>query len=155
TYGGFSYTYNKDGALLTKTEKASGDVTKYTYDVLGNLTHVDLPAGKAIDYVIDGMGRRVGRKVNGALQKQWRYADALRIAAELDGAGNVVSRFVYTTRPNVPEYVIKGGATYRLVLDQLGSPRLVVNASTGAVAEKVARDEFGVVEDDSSAGFVP
>jgi len=33
--------------------------------------------------------------------------------AELDGAGNVVSRFVYATRGNVPDYMEKGGSTYR------------------------------------------
>lgn len=54
--------------------------------------------------------------------------------AELDGAGNVVARFVYGSNAHVPDYMTKGGATYRIVSDQLGSVRLVVNASSGAEA---------------------
>ncbi|HVW30878.1 MAG TPA: LamG-like jellyroll fold domain-containing protein [Polyangiaceae bacterium] len=97
TYGTLSYTYTRDGALRTKTDSSTTppSATTYTYDALGNLTHVALPDGRAIDYVIDGVGRRVGKKINGVLQKQWLYADNLRILAELDGVGNVVSRFVW------------------------------------------------------------
>jgi hypothetical protein len=43
--------------------------------------------------------------------------------AELDGANQVVSRFVYAHKGNVPAYLIKGGATYRIISDHLGSSR--------------------------------
>jgi RHS repeat-associated protein len=116
---------------------------------------VNLPDGRTIEYVVDAAGRRIGKKVNGVLIRGWLYRDKLRPVAELDGTGAVVSRFVYANRPNVPEYMIKGGAAYRLVLDNLGSPILVVNSATGAVAEQVDRDEFGVVRSDSAPGTVP
>src|SRR5689334_5834479 len=53
TYGNFTYTYTADGAMRTKTDTSTSPVqtTTYTYDALGNLTHVDLPDGRAIDYV--------------------------------------------------------------------------------------------------------
>jgi hypothetical protein len=35
--------------------------------VLGNLTQATLPNGTAIDYLIDGSNRRIGKKVNGVL----------------------------------------------------------------------------------------
>src|SRR5260221_7089819 len=89
-YGTFTYSYTRDGAIRTKTDTSNGQVTTYTYDPLGNLTHVALPDGRAIDYVVDADQRRVGKKVNGVLQKQWLYADDLRIVAELDGSGNLV-----------------------------------------------------------------
>jgi RHS repeat-associated protein len=41
------------------------------------------------------------------------------------------------------------------VSDHLGSPRLVVNASTGAVVEEIDYDEFGVVSNDTSPGLMP
>jgi len=41
--------------------------------------------------------------------------------AELDGTGAVVGRFVYGSRSNVPDYVVKGGVTYRIVSDHLGT----------------------------------
>jgi len=83
------------------------------------------------------------------------YKDRLNPAAELDGTGAVVSRFVYSTKANVPDYVEKGGVTYRILSDHLGSVRLVVDASTGAVAQRLDYDEYGVVLMDSAPGFQP
>jgi RHS repeat-associated protein len=67
----------------------------------------------------------------------------------------VVSRFVYGGKVNVPEYMIKGGATYRIVTDHLGSPRLVVNVANGAIAQRLDYDEFGNVTQDTNPGFQP
>jgi RHS repeat-associated protein len=75
--------------------------------------------------------------------------------AELDGSGNVVSRFVYGEKVNVPEYVVKGGVTYRIITDHLGSPRAVVDTATGAVAQQIDYDEFGNVVYEVGAGFQP
>jgi RHS repeat-associated protein len=79
----------------------------------------------------------------------------LNPVAELDGSGQVVSRLVYASKANVPDYMIQGGVTYRLISDHLGSVRLVVNASTGAVAQRIDYDEFGNVLADTSPGFQP
>jgi RHS repeat-associated protein len=67
----------------------------------------------------------------------------------------VVSRFVYASGGTAPDYLIKGGATYRIVADHLGSPRLVVDAATGAVAQRLDYDEFGRVLLDTNPGFQP
>ena len=40
------------------------------------------------------------------------YASATGIIAELDSTGTVVSRFVYGMRAHVPDYLVKGGATF-------------------------------------------
>ena len=153
TYGGTTYEYTEDGDLRSKT--IAGSTTLYDYDAFGNLVAVELPGGTKIDYVIDGQNRRVGKKVNGTLTRGWLYADQLRIAAELDGANTIVSRFVYASRSNVPDYMIRGGVTYRIFSDHLGSPRVVVNASTGEIAQSVTYDEFGRVLTDSAPGFQP
>ena len=71
------------------------------------------------------------------------------------GAGNVVTRFVYASRGNVPDYMVWGGNTYRIITDHLGSPRLVINVATGAVAQRMDYDEFGNVVLDSNPGFQP
>jgi RHS repeat-associated protein len=92
------------------------------------------------------MGRRVGKKKNGVLLKQWIYRDALKPVAELDGSGNLVSEFVYGSKSNVPDYVRRGGATYRVISDQLGSPRYVVNvADSGDVPFTATYTSFGEV----------
>jgi RHS repeat-associated protein len=153
SYGASTYAYNAAGDLTTKTG-ASG-TTQYEYDALGNLVSAQLPDGRSIGYVIDGQNRRVGKRVNGSLVQGFLYEDQLEPVAELDGAGNVVSRFVYGSRENTPDYMVRGGAMYRILSDHLGSPRLVVDASTGAVAQRIDYDEFGRVTLDTNPGFQP
>jgi RHS repeat-associated protein len=153
TYGDTSYTYTTNGELQSKT--TSTGTTTYSYDVTGNLRAVVLSDGTPIEYIIDGQNRRIGKKVNGALVKGWLYGDQLRIVAELDGSNQVVSRFVYGGSVNVPEYMVKGASTYRLIKDHLGSPRLVVDTSSGAVVQRVDYDEFGRVLLDTNPGFQP
>jgi RHS repeat-associated protein len=152
-YGNTTYIYTANGELQSQT--LSGQTTQYSYDVLGNLTHVTLPDATQIDYVIDGQDRRIGKKVNGTLVQGFLYQNKLAPVAELDGANNLVSRFVYGSRRNVPDYMIKGGATYRLIADHLGSVRLVVDVNTGAVAQRMDYNEFGVVLIDTNPGFQP
>lgn len=74
---------------------------------------------------------------------------------ELDGSGNVIARFIYADKPNVPSYMVKGGATYRIISDHLGSPRLVVNIATGDVVQRMDYDSFGNIILDTNPGFQP
>jgi RHS repeat-associated protein len=99
---------------------------------MGSLIAVQLPDGRLIQYITDGRNRRIGKKINGTLVKQWLYRDQLKPAAELDASGNIVAQFVYGTKPNVPDYVIRGGATYRVISDQLGSPVLAINVANSS-----------------------
>ena len=122
-YGNATYFYTDNGELHRKEE--NGQVTEYHYDVLGNLRSVQLPNGDLIEYVIDGRNRRIGKKLNGVLVQAFLYQGSLNPIAELDGDGNLVSQFVYGSKSNVPDYMLKDGKTYRILSDHLGSPRLV------------------------------
>jgi RHS repeat-associated protein len=154
-YGQLQFTYTANGELLTKSNPSLGQTATYNYDVLGNLKSVILPGSVTIEYVIDGQNRRIGKKVNGTLVQGFLYQNQLNPVAELDGTGSIVSRFVYGTKANVPDYMVKGGVTYRIVSDHLGSPRLVVNASDGTIAQRLDYDEFGSITLDTSPGFQP
>ena len=153
TYQGASYEYTDNGELLSKTE--AGATTTYQYDVLGNLLQVTLPAGMQIEYVIDGQNRRVGKKIDGTLTQGFLYKDQLNPIAELDGNNQVVSRFIYGTRKNVPDYMVKGGNTYRIISDHLGSPRLIVDLQDGSIAQRIDYDTWGNVILDTNPGFQP
>ncbi len=50
---------------------------------------------------------------------------------------------------------MSGGTTYRIIRDQVGSPRIVVEANTGNVAETINYDEFGNIISDSAPGVLP
>ena len=47
------------------------------------------------------------------------------------------------------------GVTYRIITDNQGSVRLVVNAETGEVAQRLDYDSFGRVLRDTNPGFQP
>jgi YD repeat-containing protein len=136
TYGTLTYTYDANGSFQSKTDNSTGQVTTYAYDGQGNLRHVGLPDGRAIDYVIDGLNRRVAKRVNGSVVRQWIYEDQLKPVGEFDGSGTLQARYLAGV-------TMKSGTTYRVVSDQLGTPRLLVNSTTGAVAERMDFDEMG------------
>ena len=152
-YGTATYGYTKAGELRFRAEV--GDTTFYRYDVLGNLLEVNLPDGMDIEYVVDGLNRRVGEKVNGQLAKGWLYQGPLKLVAELDTAGGVVSGFVYGSRSNVPDFVVKSRVPYRIIADNVGSVRLVVNTVDGSIAQRLDYDEAGRITLNSNPGFQP
>lgn len=146
THGSWTFTYTPNGELQSKTLATTGEQWSYEYDTLGNLLTVVRPNGTIIEYLVDGLGRRVGKIVNGTLVNQWLYRDALKPVAELDANGNVVAQFVYGSRLNVPDYIRRGAATYRVISDQLGSPRYVVNVNdAGDLPYRADYSAFGEV----------
>jgi RHS repeat-associated protein len=153
TNNGMLFAYTANGELLSKTD--SHGTATFDYDELGNLLKVVPADGRTIEYITDAKNRRIGKKIDGVLVQRWVYSGVLSPAAELDGQGNVVARFVYATRPNVPDLIVKDDVTYRVITDHLGSPRLIVNADSGAIEQQIDYDEFGNVISDSSPGFQP
>jgi RHS repeat-associated protein len=143
-----TYTYSQNGDLKTKNNAS------FNYDVFGNLRSVVLPE-KTIDYVIDARNRRIGKKINGQLVQGFLYAGKLKPIAELDANGNIVARFIYGSKINIPDYILKGNKTYRVVSDHLGSPRLIVDISDGSIAQQIDYDTFGNILFDSNPNFQP
>jgi RHS repeat-associated protein len=69
-------------------------------------------------------------------------------------------RFVYASRRNVPDFMIAFssagvGTLYRIITDQLGSVRLVIKASNGAIHQELDYDAFGNVIKDTNPQFQP
>jgi RHS repeat-associated protein len=153
--GDFEYAYNEAGELASRTETATSDVTTYAYHELGGLLQVDLPGGVEVSYVLDGAQRRIGKRVDGVVERGWLYGAQIGPVAELDATGAIEARFVYGTRDHVPDFMEKDGERYRLVSDDLGSVRLVVDVATGAIAQRIDYDPWGVVTQDTSPGFQP
>jgi len=153
SYNGASYSYTANGELYAKEQ--GGVVTTYQYDALGNLMQATLPGDITLDYLIDGQNRRIGKQVNGLLIQGFLYQDQLNPIAELDGNGDITRQFVYGSKANVPDYMIKAGQTYRIISDHLGSPRLIINTADGSIAQQIDYDEFGNILSDSNPGFQP
>lgn len=73
----------------------------------------------------------------------------------LGPSGEVRTHFVYASRGNVADYLVRGSRTYRIVADHLGSVRLVVDAATGEVVQRLDYDAFGQTRLDTNPGFQP
>jgi len=147
SYDGTTYKYWPNGELRSKTT-ADGGVTEYNYSPLGYLTSGTFPDRTTFNYAYDGFGRRVQKVVRGTTTR-YVYRDRLHLSAVLWGDGNVVSRFVYGSRAGTPDLLLlPNGSVFRIISDQLGSPRVVVAVSAsgipaGTIVRTIDYDEFG------------
>ena len=153
SWRGTTYQYNAAGDL-TQKRSAAGTST-YRYDSQGNLRQVTLEDGRRIDYAIDPDNRRVGKKINGQLQWQMVWQDSLRPIARLKADGSLEATYYYADSPNVPAAMSKGGKLYRIITDHLGSVRMVMDAETGEIAQRMNYDAWGQVVMDTNPGFQP
>jgi RHS repeat-associated protein len=51
--------------------------------------------------------------------------------------------------------MIKGGVTYKIITDHLGSPRFVIDSSSGAIAQRMDYDDWGNVLANTNPDFTP
>jgi len=71
-YGEVMYSYDEAGDLVSR-QRAGEALESFSYDAQGNLVAVTRTEGASgavesqIEYVIDGQGRRIGKKVDGVL----------------------------------------------------------------------------------------
>jgi len=139
--GDTTYTYDVAGRLATAT--SSSGTTTYEYDRSGRLLSVSLADGTKIQYVVDGVGRRVGRLVNGQLQAGFAYVDASRPAAQLNADGTIAARYVYDSSDLAPAYVASNGQQQLVITNDVGTPVVTLDAATGAVVDSFDLDAWG------------
>ncbi|MET3803754.1 RHS repeat-associated protein [Nakamurella sp. UYEF19] len=149
--GNTSYTYDGAGQLATATSPAG--TSTYRYDAAGRLLSVAQPGKAAVTYSLDGFGRRTSTSVGGKVTGALVYLDALRPAAQLDAAGKVLQQFVYTGSSTTPDYLTASGIDYLQVPDATGGPGLVINATTGALTDRVVRTALGMTVSETSPDF--
>jgi len=132
----------------------AGQTTGYQYSSRGELLRVDLPSGDVVTFVLDPLGRRIAKKVNGTAVEKYLWQGRTRLLAVYDGSGALTARFEYADG-RLPVAMTKGSTRYFLVYDQVGSLRAVLD-SAGAVVKTVDYDSFGnVIADSNSAFAVP
>lgn len=149
TAGDVTYQYDADGFLTTKAQGT--DVTTYNYSSRGELLSVSLPDGRLIEYVNDPLGRRITKKVDGVIVEKYLWQGLTRLLAVYDGSNNLIMRFEYADG-RMPVAMENGGTTYYLTYDQVGSLRIVVDAS-GNVIKRIDYDSFGNIISDTNPGF--
>jgi len=72
--------------------------------------------------------------------------------AKLNASDQIVARYFYGTKSNVPDFMWKNNGYYRIISDHLGSVRLVIKTD-GTIAQRLSYDAFGNVLQNTSPGF--
>ena len=158
TWGTKSYTFSSSGELEEVSDSAfsPAHVTDYTYDALGNLKSVTLPSSDVISYTVDANNRRTSKLTNSSVDNYFVWGSNNELLAMLDSSGNIVQRYVYGTKSNVPDYILDSSSNeYKIVSNHLGSPVLVIRQDTGTVEEEIQYDDYGNITYDSSPGYQP
>ena len=68
-----------------------------------------------------------------------------------DGSGNLIERFDYADG-RLPISMLRGGVTYYMMYDQVGSLRLIVDSS-GDITKRIDYDSFGNMINDTNPGL--
>jgi RHS repeat-associated protein len=153
--GDWAYQYDLDGFLTDKTSSTiPTNKTQYSYSSRGELLAVALPDGKLVEYICDPLGRRIAKRVNGAVTEKYLWQGMSRLLAVYDGAGSLRMRFEYAD-DRMPVAMTAGGVRYYFGYDQVGSLIALADGS-GRVVKRVSYDSFGnVLEDSNPAVVVP
>lgn len=161
TYGTKTYEYDDFGQLKTVLDSATNIKEDFTYNTIGALEaykKTDLNTSTVISditYDNDAMGRRVSRRINGAFETLYIYDGGLRIVGEYNIPNAEFTQYVYVVKPNVPEYMIRGGVEYKIVSNEQGSVRYILEPNSGNIVQAINYDEFGNIINDTNPGFQP
>jgi RHS repeat-associated protein len=123
----------------------------HSYSSRGELFSVALPGNQTIEYITDPLGRRIAKKLNGALTEKYLWQSLTRLLAVYDGSDNLLMRFQYADG-RMPAAMTIGSSTYYLTYDQVGSLRLITNAA-GIIVKRLDYDSFGNILSDSNPSF--
>jgi RHS repeat-associated protein len=137
----YKYTWDLDGNLGTKTEKANAaNVTIYTFNTENRLVRVDLPDSTTVTFTYDITGRRIARTVNNTRTAYAYIGNDL--AVEYDAANNPA--ILYTYGPGIDNILAatRNVAHYYYHKDALQSVYAISDA-TGAIAHEYKYDSFG------------
>lgn len=132
----FTFVYDDNGNLISKTDKATLDLTTYSYDAFDRLVRADLPGGVVATYAYDALGRRIEKTV-GTPVTRYIY-DGPDIVLEFDastGSDVLVARFAHGLLIDQPLATEQGGQSYYYHANHQGSVIRVTDA-TGAFDEK-------------------
>ena len=162
------FAYDLDGNMTRRTNKTTGAVVEYAWDLRNRLTDVTFkssatgPATKKVHYTYDALNRRIGKSVdtdgNGTLdQVDWFANRGLRTDREnagdevmlrLGASGNVTGRYLHGASVDeilAEENIASDGKREVLwpLADQQGSVRDIVRLGTNGQATVVDHIMYG------------
>jgi RHS repeat-associated protein len=163
--GDFDYVYDAEGNRIRRTEIATGNVTEYVWDHRNRLTLVtEKDAGGniigTVSITYDAFGQWIARVTDsdgaGPLTSQTeRYVhDRGQVALVFDGAGQLLSRYLYGPKTDWVLAEESAGSVRWMLGDQLLTVRDVVDAS-GVLLNHLRYDTFGKILSQTDDLFAP
>jgi RHS repeat-associated protein len=138
--GSATYTYDAEGNQITRTDRATGGVTRYTWDAEHQLTGVRFPDGSSETFRYDPLGRRI-EIAHGSQATRYSY-DGPSIDAEYDAANALVATYLHGPTADAILESTRGSQRFYHHLDGLGSVTAITN-QTGNVVARYVYDAFG------------
>jgi RHS repeat-associated protein len=151
--GTYSYTYDNEGNVLTKTRISDGQKTDYTWDYRNRLADVKVKnsSGTVIQedqFTYDVSNLRIGKWLDpdgagpqSAVQT-WTVYDGANSYADFNSSGSLTARYLYGLAVDALfARLDASGATAWYLADLLGSVRQFVNSS-GSVLDQLSYDSY-------------
>ena len=133
--GSFNYVFDAEGNLTSKSPKAGGPATSFTWNTDHQLLGISYPDGTTSSYRYDSFGRRIAAVDKGE-EARFVY-DGLSAKADYNSQNQLQTSYV----PGLEALTSSGQPSYYLK-DGLGSVRALTDAS-GALTGTYAYDSFG------------
>ena len=169
--GSYTYAYDAEGNLITRTRIAGGALREFSWDHRNRLTRVtDRPSAvgaptQVVEYSHDAMNRRIASKVDKTPDDAvdgtvtffvYDGSDVFADLTDPDGSGPAPSAVAmrYLHGPSVDQVLAQesaNGDVQWMLTDHLGTVRDLVN--NGAVVNHIKYDSYGNVISESNPLF--
>ena len=144
----YTYGYDAEGNITTRTDSATGMVTAFGYDHRNRLVRIEKRDAadnllSTISYTYDGLDRRISTSVNG--QVTTTVYDGDNAWADFNTAADVETRYMFGDGPD--SLIARSrptGETDWYLADRLGTVRDIVD-SDGNLLNHIDYDSFGGV----------
>jgi len=136
----YTYAYDLDGNLLSRTNRSTGAVTSFTWNAENQLRAILFPDGTTTQYRYDPAGRRIEVNAGGSISR-FVY-DRANAHLQYDGANQqVLAHVASQSTDDILETTQSGTRTFYL-RDALGSTTALTDGA-GAVIGTNAFDSYG------------
>jgi RHS repeat-associated protein len=152
--GTFTYAYDSEGNLTSKTRLSDNELWTYTWDYRNRLTQVvektSLGATVTNDqFTYDVDNRRIGKSTNGT--QTWFAYDGQNTFADFNSGGSLTNRYLYGNAIDQLFAKYASGTSTWYLTDKLGSVRQLTNTS-GTVLDTLTYDSFGNILTETNSG---